>query len=309
MKRIALYMGLLVLLLLVGLAWAVLTRQGRLEEAVRERTAALSASQARYRQLFEASPDPLYVVDTQGRLLDVNAVAAARYGYSREELLSLTVHDLAAPAFREQVDARLKEALSTGARFEWRHRRKNGTELPVAINAQPVRLDGEQCILVSAYDLTERKRDEQRLAWLASFPQQNPIPVMEVNPQGEVTYANPAAERLFPDLRSQGSAHPMLAGLDAAASQLRRREQQSLAREVSFDGRTYEETVWCALDSEVICVYCLDSTQRRQAEAALRQERDLLSRIMETSPVGITVVDRRRAAGRRRAMPCSPMPR
>ncbi len=49
-------------------------------------------------------------------------------------------------------------------------------------------------------EIAERKRAEARLAYLASFPERNPNPIMEVDLDGVVRYVNPAGLRLFPDL-------------------------------------------------------------------------------------------------------------
>lgn len=48
---------------------------------------------------------------------------------------------------------------------------------------------------------------------LASFPEQNPDPVIEVDLDGRVTYLNPVAEERFPDLAEKGLSHPLLAEL------------------------------------------------------------------------------------------------
>src|SRR5512136_570057 len=63
---------------------------------------------------------------------------------------------------------------------------------------------------------TGRTRNQETLAWLASFPEQNPMPVMDVDlDSGVVEYLNPAAKRLFPDLRRLGLRHPFLVGLES----------------------------------------------------------------------------------------------
>lgn len=136
------------------------------EEAATRRRAEqdLRENEQRYHQLFESSPDALFVLDADGRFLDVNIVAEQRYGYSREELLHMSVPDLAAADQRPQAEHRVKQALAAGARFEWVHRRKDGSELPVEISARPIiLLGGQRCALSSVRDITERKRAEQEI--------------------------------------------------------------------------------------------------------------------------------------------------
>ncbi len=162
--------------------WALLRRDGTLREVefravanmlpgihlsfLRDITARkqaeeeLGESEMRYSQLFAASPDALFVLDSTGRFLDCNETAAQRYGYSRAELLQMSPQDLAAPDLREQAATRVKEALATGGAFEWRHRRKDDSEFSVEISAKPFDMGGQTLVLSSVRDITERKHAE-----------------------------------------------------------------------------------------------------------------------------------------------------
>ena len=124
-------------------------------------TSKLIESEIRYRQLFDSSPDALFVLDANGRILDFNQVTIKRYGYNREELLGMTVHDLAAPELRSQVSSYVKQTLETGAIFEWRQRCKDGTELQVEVSAMPAIMSGKRSILSSVRDITERKLEQE----------------------------------------------------------------------------------------------------------------------------------------------------
>jgi PAS domain S-box-containing protein len=195
---------LLAAMLGVGLLWRqrateILTR----ELAERQQAeAALRESETRFRQLFAASPDALFLVDSTGRFLDCNQTAEQRYGYSRAELLQMTARDLAAPELRDQAASQVKRAMETGGTFEWRHRRKDGTELPVEISAKPFSLGRQTCVVSSVRDITERKRAEherQKFVMLADSSSEF-IGMCDLNLQP--LYVNPAGMRMvgLPDM-------------------------------------------------------------------------------------------------------------
>jgi PAS domain S-box-containing protein len=108
------------------------------EELVRANES-LRQSETRFRRLFEDNPLPMWMFDVASlRFLDVNNSAIRQYGYSRAEFLEMTVRDIR-PASEH---AALEHALLTGVesgeaqRGTFRHRRKDGTLIDVAIMAQ-----------------------------------------------------------------------------------------------------------------------------------------------------------------------------
>ena len=95
-------------------------------------------SQAWNRDLFDTMPDAIFVVGANGRFLDANASAIERYGYTRDELLTMGPDDLAAPELRDQVKERVARATQGTGRFEWRHCRKNGQIIDVEIATRAI---------------------------------------------------------------------------------------------------------------------------------------------------------------------------
>ena len=117
-----------------------------------------------FRTLLDQSNDAIEVIDPEtGRFLDVNERACVELGYSREELLAMTVSDVD-PVFDESSRARLEQRLreSGFATFERVHRRKDGTTFAVEVNSRTVRLDREYYVCV-ARDVTAHVRAEKAL--------------------------------------------------------------------------------------------------------------------------------------------------
>lgn len=133
-----------------------ITERKLVEDALRE-------SEKQLRQLFDASPDALFIIDSAGQFLDANQTAVTRYGYSREELLQLSPRELAAPDLKDQTAARVQAALKQGSQFEWRHCRKDGSEFPVEIATQTLTLNGQPVVLSCVRDISERHQAEAQL--------------------------------------------------------------------------------------------------------------------------------------------------
>ncbi len=125
-------------------------------------------------------------------------------------------------------------------------------------------------LLLTIRHAVERKQAQEDIVRLASFPRLLPNPVIEIEPGGQLTYLNPAAERLFPDLAAMGLSHPLLRGVAEMAAALRenKREEESV-REVTLGEATYELHVSFVHEADLIRIYVLVVTQRKRAEAEI----------------------------------------
>jgi len=127
--------------------------------------AALTASQNRYRILFEESRDPIFITSIEGRYLDANQATLDLFGYTREEILNLEVRQCyALPADREAFQAAMKEHGSVRD-YEVKLRKKDETIIDCLLSSKVWRDDngviiGYQGII---QDITEKKRAEYAL--------------------------------------------------------------------------------------------------------------------------------------------------
>ncbi len=129
--------------------------------------AALSESEERYRKLFEAESDSIFLVDnTTGRILEANSAASTMYGYTHAELLSKKNSDLSA-----EPDETRRVTLTTPIdpsgiitiplRY---HRKKNGSVFPVEITGRFFNWHGQDVHIAAIRDITDRKRAEEMTA-------------------------------------------------------------------------------------------------------------------------------------------------
>ena len=128
----------------------------------RRAVSALEISEKKYRTLYDSAIDGIFIVDMNGTFIDVNRTAHERLGYTREELLAQHLSRLDHPDFAARVGARIaKLQLQSNQIFESAHWRKNGTIMPVEINARIIDYDGRKAIFSIVRDITERKLAEQ----------------------------------------------------------------------------------------------------------------------------------------------------
>ena len=122
---------------------------------------ALQESEEKFREYIEQAPDGVFVIDKTGRFLEANQASLEITGYDKEELLTLTIHDLLAEESREEGMAHFKKLLLTGkASSDLFHRHKNGQKVCLTISA--IKISDEK-ILGFAKDITQRIRTEKKL--------------------------------------------------------------------------------------------------------------------------------------------------
>ena len=159
-----------------------ITERKEAEEALRE-------SEDRFRQLFTQSVDILVVHDGDGRIFDCNGAACSALGYSREEMLSLSVQDLDPNMLsgeerraRKMNGGTLWQRVLVGdpgvqdAVVRTELRRKNGSEFPAEIRVGGVDYGGRRMILASTRDVSERRRLEERLVHQATHDPLTDLP-------------------------------------------------------------------------------------------------------------------------------------
>lgn len=136
------------------------------ELAERRRTErALKESERRFRRLVEHASDSFFLIDWNGRILDVNQCACDSLGYARDELLQLSVPDIdITMSSTEKVRKGMRRlAKRLPMTEETTLRRKDGAMIPVEVRVGLVESEGHEMALVLARDITDRKTAQERL--------------------------------------------------------------------------------------------------------------------------------------------------
>lgn len=136
----------------------------------RENQARIERAKRQFRELFDLNPLPFWVFDVQSlRFLAVNETAIRKYGYSREEFLSMTILQIRAPEDRQAVQESVGD--STEPREServWIHYTRDGRPMYVRVHSSSIQFDGRAARLVLAEDVSERVAYEEDLAWRAT---------------------------------------------------------------------------------------------------------------------------------------------
>ncbi len=134
--------------------------------AVRDITERKTAEEVlrRYEMLSAHSRDIiLFIRRADGKILDANDAAIQAYGYRRDELLGMRVHELRTAANKHLVPRQMMSADQDGIVFESEHQKKDGSIFPVEISSSGATINNERVLVSIIRDITERKLSEQIL--------------------------------------------------------------------------------------------------------------------------------------------------
>ncbi|WP_213773806.1 EAL domain-containing protein [Bradyrhizobium sp. dw_78] len=126
----------------------------------------LKQREASFRLLFDSNPVPMIVcaLDDE-RILGVNDAAIEHYGYSREEFEKLTIRSI--QAFESEPPWAGDHSNDEFTARTWKHVRADGTLIDLAIYSRQLIYADQPAVLLALMDITERKRAEARLAFMA----------------------------------------------------------------------------------------------------------------------------------------------
>jgi PAS domain S-box-containing protein len=132
-----------------------------------------------------------------------------------------------------------------------------------------------------------QKQAEGELKRLASFPELNPLAIVEIDKTGHINYINPAASRLLPDLSITGFAHPFLAGLESVFNTDQSMKQDKLCREAQVKDIWFTQTILFVDNGLHMRIYASEITKRKKAEQTLKESEQKYRSIFENAVEGI----------------------
>jgi PAS domain S-box-containing protein len=280
-----------------------ITERKRMEKA-------LQAQAEQYSALLATTADGFWLADENGKLIDVNEAYCRLSGYSREELLKLSISDLEASEATKETTNHIRKIIEQGSdRFETKHRTKDGRSIDVEIST--TYLPSKKCLIVFTHDITKRKRAERVIREseerFRNLFENAAIGIYCTTPEGRILLANPAIVRMLgfnsydelvkrnvteigfdprhprSEFRDRIEKEGTVVGLESAwmrsdGSTVFLRESGKAIRDSEGKTLYYEGTVE-------------DITERKRAEESLQRERNLLRTLIDNIPELIYVKD------------------
>ena len=172
-----------------------ITEKRKMEETLRE-------SEEQFRLFFHSAADAMVIHKPAGKILEVNNVFCERLGYTRGEVLSLSLAQFAASAHAERVPERTAVLMKEGHLiFETEHITKEGRSIPTEVNARVINFRGEPAILSIGRDITKRKAAEEALrrreADLRTILNSIGDAVIALDTRGNIQEMNPVGEKML----------------------------------------------------------------------------------------------------------------
>jgi PAS domain S-box-containing protein len=265
-------------------------------------------SESWFRDLLDAAPDGMVVVDRTGRIVLVNSQTESLFGYGREEILGQDVEILIPHRFRERhqvhriaffSDPRIRPM---GANLELFGLRKDRTEFPVEVSLGVIKIPEGILVMSAIRDITERKLAEELRLRLAAIMESSEDAIASVTPDGIIANWNAGAERIFGYSQDEAVGKPVT----ILAPPERPDEENKILQTLKAGGRIDQfETIRVTKTGErlivslsiapikdssgkVVCFSGISRniTERKQAEAALHASEERLRLAQQAARMG-----------------------
>jgi PAS domain S-box-containing protein len=309
LKHIPGILGIMAALMLAALAWGVSLRRRVRQQTpvIREWLRREAALRKRYFDLFENANDAILILEPEQEIvLEANAQACKTYGFTKEELVGMSLKRISKDVRRGEPQSGKLLLDSNYRNFETVHTRSDGREIEILASASVIEYNGRTAILSINRDITERKQAEEALRasedhYRDLFENANDI-IYTVDLDGNLTGLNGATERISGYTRAE-ALRMNLAQIIVPEKAEQAVRGLNLAREgvapptaewaiITKDGRRVLLEVTFRVITEGgkpvgIQGIARDITERKQAEDRIRESQRFLEGLLNAIPIRV----------------------
>ena len=272
-------------------------------------------SENKYRMLVEQSPDGIFSVDLNGRILSANRAIYEKLGYTEEELLSMNIWDIVPTSYRQVFEERIKhilkgEHLNFPAEYEVYS--KTGNRYWVEIRSTPLFRNGQVVGFQGiARDITERKQAEEALreseAKCRALVEASSDGIISMNEKGKITFWNKAVEQMFGYQRAEILGKPVTMLMPKEYKERHREAVRSFMKKPRRLKRTIEVEAlkkngkrfpielsfssYKSGDTFTFIAIVRDITERKKAEKELKKSEEKYRSLFDNANDAILIAD------------------
>jgi len=228
-------------------------------------------SEQRYRQLLKIARDGILILDAgTGEIIDINPFLVRMLGYTRKELLGKKPWEIKPFNFFETSQVAFRELLQK----KYTHYKdiqletKDGQRRDVEFVSNIYLSGNTQVIQCTLRDITKWKHKVEELMDLAKISSENPNPVLRLDRNGTILFANKASQELYDELGvTKGGRLPKF--WRGVVSEALKKKTTDII-EAQYGGRSYTYFVSPVVEANYVNLYGRDETGRKQEEEARR---------------------------------------
>jgi PAS domain S-box-containing protein len=262
------------------------------EEMHRQHQHELRETEALKAAIMEASLDSIVTLNRAGAIIDFNPTAEKTFGIHIKSPQPIIFADHFLAVADQAVFNKLLQVLATKrssarrthARHELQAQRADRSHFPIELSLVPIDLDEQRVYTLYIHDITKRKQAEYEIKSLARFVSESPNPILRVNQEGVIVYANAASQALVQGWNTNtGQPVPTL-WHDEITQTLT--EGQQREREQEFGHAIYALLFVPIQELDYVNIYARDITAVRRAEQETRQHQAELVHVCRLSTMG-----------------------
>jgi len=271
----------------------------------------LSKNEEKYRILVEMATDAIFIETIEGRILKCNTACAKIYGYTKEEMIGLTLVDLVPEEFAEKLPKVITDKETTHGIFLPRiSKKKDGTIFPTEIATKIINIAGKPILIAYIRDITKRKKAEKKLKkarkMFASLFNSNPEAILYHDKDGRIININPRFTKVFGYTPKEMIGKKIDEGMIYPADKIK---EGKILTQKAFNGFSDYETIRRKKDGTLIPVLIStssviidkkpqgtialyrDITERKKAEETIRESQQEFASLFDSSPQALAYLD------------------